>query len=140
VIAANWLNHLEFDRTSPVCRHWWEELSREHHVIRYDQRGCGLSDWDTSDPSFEASVGDLESLISALGIDRFALFGASQGGSVAIEYATRHPEKVSHLALYGACAYGWAHQNEAPDRNGRHCSVSQRTAGAKSIQTTNGRS
>ena len=113
VIAANWLNHLEFDRSSPVFRHWWEELSREHQVIRYDQRGCGLSDWDTSDLSFEAAVGDLESLISALGIDRCALLGASQGWSVAIEYAARHPDKVSHLALYGACSYGWAYQSEA---------------------------
>ena len=113
LIAANWLNHLEFDRSSPVCRHWWEELSREHQVIRYDQRGCGLSDWDTSDLSFEAAVGDLESLISALGIDRCALLGASQGWSVAIEYAARHPDKVSHLALYGACSYSWAYQSEA---------------------------
>ena len=82
MIAGNWLNHLEFDRSSPVCRHWWEELSREHQVIRYDQQGCGLSDWDTSDLSFEAAVGDLESLISAPWVSTDALSSARlRGGS-----------------------------------------------------------
>ena len=83
-IVANWLNHLVFDWNSPVCGRWWKELAREHRVIRYHQRGCSLSGRDTSDLSFEASAGDLEYLITALGFDRFALLGASRVGKTVV--------------------------------------------------------
>jgi class 3 adenylate cyclase/DNA-binding winged helix-turn-helix (wHTH) protein len=105
VKAANWLSHLEFDWRSPIWRHWIEELSRHHKYIRYDERGCGLSDWDAP-LSFEAYVTDLETVVDACGLERFPLLGISQGGPVAITYATRHPERVSHLILYGAYARG----------------------------------
>jgi len=108
VKAANWLSHLEFDWRSPVWRHWLEELSRDHLLVRYDERGCGLSDWTVDDFSFEAWVRDLETVVDTLKLDRFALLGISQGGPVAITYAVRHPEKVSHLVLYGTYARGWA--------------------------------
>ena len=108
VKAANWLSHLEFDWRSPVWRHWLEELARDHLLVRYDERGCGLSDWTVEDFSFNAWVRDLESVVDALGLDRFALLGISQGGPVAITYAVRHPEKVTHLILYGTYASGWA--------------------------------
>ena len=107
VKAANWLSHLEFDWRSPVWRHWTEELSRDHMFVKYDERGSGLSDWEVADCSFESWVDDLESVINALGLQRVALLGVSQGGPVAISYAVRHPERVSHLILYGAYAEGW---------------------------------
>ena len=114
VKAPNWLSHLEFDWRSPVWRHWWQELARDHTLIRFDQRGCGLSDWTVEDLSFPAQVSDLECVVDALGLDRFALLGISQGGSFAIEYAVRHPEKVSHLILYGAFPIGFRHRGPSP--------------------------
>jgi pimeloyl-ACP methyl ester carboxylesterase/DNA-binding CsgD family transcriptional regulator len=106
VRAAHWLTHIEFDRASLVWRHWIEELSRYYSLVRYDERGCGLSDWDAPDLSFEAWVRDLEAVVDAVGLQRFALLGTSQGGPVAIAYAVRHPERVSHLVLYGSFAVG----------------------------------
>ena len=101
VKAANWLSHLEFDWSSPIWRPWLQELSRHHRLVRYDERGCGLSDWDVDEFSVEAWVRDLETVVDALSLERFALLGLSQGGPVAISYAVRHPERVSHLILYG---------------------------------------
>lgn len=106
VKAANWLSHLEYDYESPVWRHWWRDLSRRYTLIRYDERGCGLSDWDVRDFSLDAWVRDLEAVTDAVSIDRFALLGISQGAAVAVLYALLHPEKVSHLILYGGFAQG----------------------------------
>lgn len=104
--AAHWLSHVEFDARSPVWAHWLRELSRDHTYIRYDQRGCGLSDLSPPSMSFDAWVDDLEATVDALGLDRFPVFGMSQGGAIAIAYAARHPEKVSHLVLLGAYGRG----------------------------------
>ena len=104
--AANWLSHLEFDWESPVWSPLLAELSRAHTLIRYDERGCGLSDWNVEDLSFDAWVRDLETVVEAVGVDRFALLGISQGASIAVEYAVRHPERVSHLILHGGYARG----------------------------------
>ena len=104
VKAANWLNHLEFDWQSPIWRHHLEEFTRDHLFVRYDERGNGLSDWNVAEFSFEAFVDDLEAVVDALGLTRFPILGISQGGPVAIAYAARHPERVSHLILYGAFA------------------------------------
>ena len=104
--AAHWLSHVEHDLHSPVWRPWLTELSRDHHYICYDQRGCGLSDSAVADFSLDAWVGDLEAVVDSLGLRRFPLIGMSQGGAVAIAYAVRHPEKVSHLVLQGAYARG----------------------------------
>lgn len=104
--AAHFLNHLEHDWESPVWRHWMEDFSSTFTFIRYDERGTGLSDWDVEDISFDAFVRDLEAVADAVGLKRFPIFGASQGGPVAITYAARHPERVSHLILYGAYAMG----------------------------------
>lgn len=106
VKVANWVTHLEFDWQSPLWRHWWEELGRTHRVIRYDERGCGLSDRDPAVLSFDAFTGDLETVIDNAGLDRFALLGISQGGTAAIRYAVEHPERVSRLVLCGAYARG----------------------------------
>lgn len=108
VKAANWLNHLEFDWRSPIWRHLLEEFGRDHLLVRYDERGNGLSDWNVDQFTFEAFVQDMESVVEALGLKRFPILGISQGGPVAIAYAVRHPEKVSHLILYGSYARGWA--------------------------------
>ena len=115
VKAANWLNHLEFDWKSPVWRHLLDEFSRDHELIRYDERGNGLSDWNVTDLSFDAFVSDLEAVVGATGVDRFPLLGISQGGAVAIAYAVLHPEKVSHLILYGAYALGWNKRGSSPE-------------------------
>lgn len=104
--AAHWLSHVEHDQASPVWGPWLAALSRQHTYIRYDQRGCGLSDREPADLSLDAWVGDLEAVVDALGLGRFPLFGMSQGGAVAIAYAVRHPEKVSQLVLCGAYGRG----------------------------------
>jgi pimeloyl-ACP methyl ester carboxylesterase/DNA-binding winged helix-turn-helix (wHTH) protein len=106
VKPANWMTHLEYDWESPVWRHWMRELSRERTLVRYDERGCGLSDHDVDDLSFEAWVRDLESVVDAMGLERFPLLGISQGCAVAITYAVRHPERVTQLVLYGGFAEG----------------------------------
>ncbi|HUP01146.1 MAG TPA: alpha/beta fold hydrolase [Gemmatimonadota bacterium] len=107
VKTANWLNHLEFDWRSPVWVHLMRELSRDHTLIRYDERGNGLSDWDVEDLSFEAFVRDLDSVVEAAGLERFALLGISQGCAVSIAYAIRHPERVTRMVLHGGYAKGW---------------------------------
>ena len=106
VKVANWLSHLEFDWRSPVWRHWLTQLSRDHTLVRYDERGCGLSDRNVDQFSVDAWVSDLEAVVDALDLERFPLLGISQGGPVAMTYAARHPERVSHLILYGSYALG----------------------------------
>ncbi len=113
--AANWLSHLEFDWQSPVWRHWMTELSRDHQLVRYDERCCGLSDWNVEDVSFEAWMQDLESVVAASGLERFPLLGISQGASLAIAYAVRHPERVTHLVLYGGYARGRLRRDPSPE-------------------------
>jgi class 3 adenylate cyclase/pimeloyl-ACP methyl ester carboxylesterase len=107
VRIGSWMTHLEFDFESPIWRHLYRDLSRDHAVFRYDARGNGLSDRDVPDVSFGHFVDDLETVVDAAGIERFALLGISQGCAVAIAYAVRHPERVSHLVLYGGYAVGW---------------------------------
>lgn len=106
VKAANWMTHVDHDWHSPVWRHWLVDLSRGRRLVRYDERGCGLSDWDIRAPSFESWVLDLETVVDEAGLDRFALLGISQGAGVAVAYAVRHPERVSRLLLYGGYARG----------------------------------
>ena len=106
VKAANWLTHIRYDWESVVWGHWLRDLSAHHRLIHYDERGCGLSDWDIANVSFEAWVQDLEAVADAVGLDRFPLLGISQGGAVAATYAARHPERVSHLVLYGSFPLG----------------------------------
>jgi pimeloyl-ACP methyl ester carboxylesterase/DNA-binding CsgD family transcriptional regulator len=112
VRAAHWLSHLEYDWLSPIWRDFLAELGEGRTLVRYDERGTGLSDRDVGDLSFEAMVGDLEALVDALDLRRFALLGMSQGGAISLAYAVRHPERVNALVLCGAYARGHDH----PDR------------------------
>ncbi|KUM54099.1 guanylate cyclase [Rheinheimera sp. EpRS3] len=107
VKAANWLSHLEHDWNAPIWSPLFRDLAADHHFVRYDERGNGLSDWDVADISFSAFVTDLETVVDANKLDKFALLGISQGAAVSIEYAIRYPEKVSHLILFGGYAAGW---------------------------------
>jgi pimeloyl-ACP methyl ester carboxylesterase/DNA-binding CsgD family transcriptional regulator len=99
VVSTCWLSHLEYDLQSPVWQHFVRGIAALSSTVRYDERGFGLSDWDVTDFSFEARLNDLEAVVDAAGLERFALLGMAQGGPVAVAYAHRHPERVSRLAL-----------------------------------------
>lgn len=114
--AATWLSHLEYDRDSPVWSHLVRELSRQFAYVRYDERGCGLSDWDVADLSFARWLDDLEAIVDALQVERFALLGISQGASIAIAYAVRHPQRVSRLVLHGGYARGRLVRSDTPQQ------------------------
>jgi pimeloyl-ACP methyl ester carboxylesterase/DNA-binding CsgD family transcriptional regulator len=116
VNAPHWLSHLEHELQCSVRRPWFAELSRRNTLLRFDQRGCGLSDWQVEDISFEAMVRDLECVVAAAGFDRFALLGNSQGAAIAVEYAARHPERVTHLVLWGGYARGRLQRNLTPQQ------------------------
>jgi pimeloyl-ACP methyl ester carboxylesterase/DNA-binding winged helix-turn-helix (wHTH) protein len=109
VKASNWLTHLDFEWNSPIWRHWYTALSLHHRLVRYDERGNGMSQRDVPDVSFDTWVRDLETVVDAAGLDRFPLLGISRGGAIAIAYAVRHPERVTQLVLYGAFAAGLKH-------------------------------
>jgi len=104
--VANWLNHLERDWTSPMWAPFFKAFSAEHTFIRYDSRGVGLSNWGVGQFCFEDFVTDLATVIEASGQDTFALLGLSQGAAVAIDYAVRNPDRVTHLILWGGFARG----------------------------------
>src|SRR5947209_13500603 len=107
VKTGHWMTHLEYDFESPIWRDFYRELSRDRAFYRYDARGNGLSDREVPDVKFENFVDDLEAVVDAAGIERFALLGISQGCAVSVAYAVRHPERVSNLILHGGFAVGW---------------------------------
>ncbi|MDH3231637.1 MAG: alpha/beta fold hydrolase [Alphaproteobacteria bacterium] len=112
VKAANWLNHLEYDWENVLWRPRLERLAEGRRLVRYDARGSGLSDWEGADISFDAFVQDLETVVDSLGLERFALWGLSQGCPVSVAYATRHAERVSHLILLGGYVRGRDRRND----------------------------
>jgi pimeloyl-ACP methyl ester carboxylesterase/DNA-binding CsgD family transcriptional regulator len=113
VKAANWLTHLQYDLDSPVWRHWIEFFAEHFHFIRYDERGCGMSQWEVPEVSLPRWIDDLEAVIDgAQCTEPMTLLGISQGASACIAYAVRHPERVSHLILYGGYATGWAKRGD----------------------------
>lgn len=114
VKAANWLSHLTYDLESPIWRHWIEFLSQHHRLIRYDERGSGMSDWEAADLSPARWGEDLEAIVEASDPgEQFVLLGMSQGAAAAITYAVRHPERISRLILYGGYSKGWAQHPES---------------------------
>jgi pimeloyl-ACP methyl ester carboxylesterase len=128
VKTANWLNHLEFDWESPIWRPFLEPLARRHLLVRYDARGNGLSDWDVPDMSLDAFVHDLETVVDEAGLDRFSLFGVSQGCAVSIAYAVRHKERVEKLVLFNGYAQGWRARAEPEE-------IARREAMSRLIET-----
>jgi pimeloyl-ACP methyl ester carboxylesterase len=107
VRAGTWLTHVHHDWESPFLGHWLRFMSERHTLVRYDPRGCGLSQTDVGAFTFDDWVADLEAVVDRLELQSFPLFGMSQGGAVAAEYAIRHPERVSHLTLYAPLVTGW---------------------------------
>ena len=106
VRAAYWLTHIDHDWRSIIWRPWLDAFARQGTLIRYDQRGCGLSDRAVANISFEAWLHDLETVVDAAGLARFTLLGMSQGAAIAVAYAVRHPERVAKLVIYGGFARG----------------------------------
>ncbi len=116
VRAATWLTHLEYDWDSPVWSHWLEFLAAHFTLIRYDERGCGMSDWEAADYSFPRWFDDFDAVVDAAEpATPFALLGISQGAVAAVNYTARHPERVSHLVLCGGYARGWGERDEADE-------------------------
>jgi pimeloyl-ACP methyl ester carboxylesterase/DNA-binding winged helix-turn-helix (wHTH) protein len=115
VKTSNWLTHLEFDWQSPVWSPLFRQLAAQCRLVRYDQRGGGLSDWEVPDFSFESYIRDLETVVDSLGIERFALMGLSQGAAISIAYAVKHPERVSKLILCGGFVKGWRKRGDASE-------------------------
>jgi pimeloyl-ACP methyl ester carboxylesterase/DNA-binding CsgD family transcriptional regulator len=115
VRSLQWGTHLELDWRTPVWRAWLGALSRGRTLIRYDSRGCGLSDRDVADLSHERHLEDLEAVVQACGLQRFALLGMTGGGPSAVTYAVRHPDRVSHLVLYGTFLRGRIARSTTPE-------------------------
>jgi pimeloyl-ACP methyl ester carboxylesterase/DNA-binding CsgD family transcriptional regulator len=113
VRAGTWLTHVHHDWESPIIGHWLRFMSERHTLVRYDPRGCGLSAADVGTFTFEDWVADLEAVVDRLELQSFPLFGMSQGGAVAAEYAIRHPERVTHLTLYAPLVTGWRGRTNA---------------------------
>ena len=113
--TPTWLNHIELDIKSLVWQPWINQFTQQFHLIKYDARSCGLSDRNVLPPSFATHRLDLEAVVDTTGLNSFALFGGSQGGAIAIDYAARHPEKVSHLILYGTYLRGALKRNTSPE-------------------------
>ncbi len=107
VRAGTWLTHVQHDWESPLWSHWLRFMSSRHTLVRYDPRGCGLSQADVADITFDGWVEDLETVVDRLGLESFPLFGMSQGAAVAAEYAIRHPQRVTQLTLYAPMVTGW---------------------------------
>jgi pimeloyl-ACP methyl ester carboxylesterase/DNA-binding CsgD family transcriptional regulator len=116
VRAPHWFTHVEHDWTNPAMRPWVEDLSKRYRLLRFDQRGTGLSDREVPEISTEAHVRDLECVVDAAGFERFAILGLSQGAAHAVAYAARHPQRVTHLAICGGFVRGWAKRGYPQER------------------------
>lgn len=106
VRVANWLTHLDLDWEGPIWSHWFREFSQNHTLVRFDLRGSGLSDRKVEVQSLEAWIRDLETIVDDAAVDNFPLLGFCQGGAIALSYAVRHPERVSHLILFDSYSRG----------------------------------
>jgi pimeloyl-ACP methyl ester carboxylesterase len=124
VRAAHWLTHLEYDLKSPVWRHFVLGLAHRHTLVRYDARGEGLSQREVDEISFDKWVTDIETVVDAAKLDRFVLLGVSQGASVSVAYAVRHPERVSHLILHGGFARGFLHAGD-PEKQAQNLALTR---------------
>lgn len=114
--SANWLNHLEYEWGNPLWRHWIDEFSARHTLVRYDERCNGMSDWNAPALSFDLLVEDLLTVANAAGLERFDLLAISQGCPVAVSFAVRYPERVRRLVMINGFAAGWAHARDPEQR------------------------
>src|SRR5262249_17631030 len=110
VRTPHWFAHLQHDLESPVFRHMLVGRARQHSLLRYDARGIGLSQRDNMEISFDKWVSDLETIVDCAKLDRFILFGLSQAAAQAIAYAAHHPDRLTHLILYGGFTRGLLHR------------------------------
>lgn len=110
--APHWMTHLEYELESPVWRHWIRALSAQNTLVRFDYRCNGLSERGVDDVSIEAKLSDMEAVVDAVGLDRFVIFGMSQGGALAVEYTARHPERTAGLVMCGSYTMGWRARND----------------------------
>jgi pimeloyl-ACP methyl ester carboxylesterase len=115
VRTGTWLTHVRHDWESPVWGPFFRRLAARFCLVRYDPRGCGLSDRQSPDISFDGFVRDLEAVVDSLCLERFALFGTSQGAAVSIAYAARHPDRVTHLVMSGGFPLGWRRRGSAAE-------------------------
>lgn len=114
VLSASWFTHLENQWRSLVWRSWLEGLSREYMVVRYDSRGCGLSDRHLENVTFDTWIQDFECVVDAVGLEQFSVLGTCLGGPIAMEYAARHPDRVGRLVLYGTALRGRLQRTDQP--------------------------
>ncbi len=114
VRIPSWMTHLEHDWDNPLLNHWLNELAQRHTLVRFDQRGCGLSDRDVADISFDAWVRDMETVVDAAGLERFAIWGNSQAPAIAVGYAQLHPGRVSHMVFAGPYVRGSLVRDPSP--------------------------
>ncbi len=114
--TGHWMTHVEFDAVSAIFRPWLERLGRSLTVLRYDERGCGLSGADTTPLGLEAAVEEISVVMDAAGLERAALLGISGGAAPAIAYAARHPQRVSQLVLLGSYSHGLWHRQPTPEQ------------------------
>jgi pimeloyl-ACP methyl ester carboxylesterase len=115
VRAAHWMTHVEHDLRSPIWWPWLQRLGRQLEIVRYDERGCGLSGPDEVALGLDAALEELEVVVAARGAPRVVLLGHSGAAAPAVAYAARHPERVSHLVLLGAYSHGLMHRQPSAD-------------------------
>jgi class 3 adenylate cyclase/pimeloyl-ACP methyl ester carboxylesterase len=104
--APNWLNHLEYEWRSPIWGPVCAELVRRFRLVRFDQRGNGLSEWEADEISERTMISDMAAVAGSAGLERFALLGISQGGAFSVRYAVEHPEHVTCMVIYGGYLRG----------------------------------
>ena len=115
VRAAHWGTHVEYDLQNPLTSPLLRRLAGHFHLVRYDGRGTGLSDWSVGEISLETFLDDLETVVDSLALERFALLGMHSGAAVSIAYAVQHPQRVSKLVLFGGYAQGHQQRNLSRD-------------------------
>jgi pimeloyl-ACP methyl ester carboxylesterase len=123
VLVSGFVSHLDYDWEHPSSRRLLERLGSFARLIRFDKRGTGLSDRTIGLPDFETRMDDVRAVMDAVGSERAALFGYSEGGPLAILFAATYPERVRALALYGTYA-----KRSGPDNDYPWCETAEERA------------
>jgi class 3 adenylate cyclase/pimeloyl-ACP methyl ester carboxylesterase len=106
VKAPNWISHLELDWRNPGFAPLLTAITEKWRLVRFDQRGNGLSDWDVDEIQFERFVDDLECIFDAAQVEQAPIIALSQGGAIASAFAARSPARVSAIVMIGAFVQG----------------------------------